>query len=245
MTNFNPRNNDSTERPLTTRRVDPDEVNYEEGYVDGRISEQTDRDLMVREVEEERANNGLLLGILLLALVGLGVGAYFLWARDRRPTTIVVPQSSPAAPSNQQNAPRERELVPVPVPAQPSTRTTIVVPQAPNPPASTNNNRERTVIERTNTDRTREVVPAPANPPQEQAPDVNVNVTQPTPQAPPSASPAAPVESPASDLNSPQPAPQGTTGNGSESNVENQQGTTSPSESVTSPAPAVTASPVP
>jgi hypothetical protein len=227
MTNFNPRNNDPNERPLTTRRVDPDEVNYEEGYVDGRVSEQIDRDLTVRAVEEERANNGLLLGILLLALVGLGVGAYFLWARDRRPTTIVVPPSSPAAP--QQNAPREV------APAQPSTRTTIVVPQAPNP------QNEKTIIER---ERTREVVPAPANPPQEQAPDVNVNVTQPTPQAPPSASPA-PVETPAPSLNSPQPAPQGTTGNGSESNLENQQNPTSPSENGASPAPAATASPVP
>jgi hypothetical protein len=267
MTNFNRGNNDYSER-RPAKIVNPDEVNYQEGYIDGRNSEENyqyeqERGIRARENEvreDERANNGLLLGILILAVLGLGIGAYFLWASNRKPTTIVLPSASPTAPNNSntnpQSAPREREIVPVPV--QPSNRTTIVVPPAPNSPASNNNNRqntqtEKTIIERTTRDRTREVVPA--NPPSGAAPEVNVNVTQPpsqtapnVPSAPP-ASPSAPVETPASSLNSPQPVPQTTSGSNSPSdsppNSGSQESAPTSGESGTSPAPTVSVTPVP
>ncbi|WP_146131588.1 hypothetical protein [Merismopedia glauca] len=226
----NPHQNDPNLPPDS--KANPDRLGYGDGYVDGQASEQNyqyAREEISYEREKSSANKGLILGISIASIIGLGLGAYFLSAGNRKPTTVIIP---PPAPNSTNSPTQERTIIertteraPQVVPVQPSSNTTIIVPANPSSSNQPQNSRtEKTTIERT-TERTKEVVPA--SPPPTQAPDPNL--TQPTPQ--PSSS--NPPDNP--NVNNPQAVPQPTTGDNS--TTEPPANTSTPNGSETSPPP--------
>jgi hypothetical protein len=132
--------------------VNPDPVDYRQGYVEGRTIEQQryEADQQIRD--NDNAGRGLLLGILLTGLVALTAGAfYFLNQRDRTPTpvnrTIIVPTTAPSTSPSPSPSPEVREriierdrVVPVPqesAPAPaPKINITVPKPAAPAPTQS-------------------------------------------------------------------------------------------------------------
>jgi hypothetical protein len=137
--------------------VDPRRaVSYRDGYIHGRVSERhlQEEELVVRD--NNNAARGLLIGIVLTALVAIGVGALFFWNQRQQ-------EQIPAAPA----------VVPV-------------VPASPAPATSQNQGKQTTVIERHTVEQVPVSVPQQAAPPNvnvnvpaQPAPRTNVNVTVP------------------------------------------------------------------
>lgn len=132
MTNFN--NPNFRDRPtpaaqpasdladgLTQRPAVRNQATYQDGYWQGRASEQ--RNLaQQRANEEEGVASGVIFGILLASLLGLGVGTYlYLTGQNRTPVvtpTQVNPSPAPAqSPIVQERIIERDRVVPVPQPA--------------------------------------------------------------------------------------------------------------------------------
>lgn len=130
--------------------VNPDPVDYRQGYVEGRAIEQHRYEANQEIRDNDNAGRGLLLGILLTGLFALTAGAfYFLTQRDRTPTpvnrTIIVPTTAPSTSPSPSPSPEVREriierdrVVPVPQEAAPAPapKINITVPKS-ETPAST------------------------------------------------------------------------------------------------------------
>jgi hypothetical protein len=118
MTDLNKIQERPTETTIHTRQVSPSEIAYRDGYVQGRLSEQhyqyqAHQAQAQRARETENAFNGFLLGMLLTAIVGLGVGAFFLFAKPgtENPLRDTVPAPSPSASEPQKQADRQTTII--------------------------------------------------------------------------------------------------------------------------------------
>lgn len=96
MTNFNNPQGSSDEDnvPLT-----PNEKSYREGYVRGRVGNEETQFERERAAENGGTANGLVIGGILTALLGLGAAAVYYWSKpaDTVPTTIINNPPTPAA----------------------------------------------------------------------------------------------------------------------------------------------------
>jgi hypothetical protein len=89
---------DANGRPLT-----PEEISYQDGYTQGRDTDDEIQYQRERVAENSGAVSGLVIGGILAALVGLGT-AYYYWGQPApAPTTIInnPPSPAPAAPQKQ------------------------------------------------------------------------------------------------------------------------------------------------
>lgn len=148
MTNFN--NPERRDRPvaanqnlsnqelsegLTQRSAVQDRAGYQDGYWQGRYSERRNQ-AERRAYEEDSAASGLILGLLLAALAGLGLGTYFFLNEQNRtpvvtPPTIRIPNASPSPSSQVRERIIERDrVVPVPqqAPSMPDVNITVPNP---------------------------------------------------------------------------------------------------------------------
>lgn len=166
-----PVTHNTTTRTTETVNVDPSKkAAYHDGYVHGRVVENSQQAEIQRVRENDTAARGLLLGIILTSLIGLAVGAvYYLNQRNEAVEPAVTPTTAPRAiepspaPTPIRSTERETTIIeraiPVPQPSaeeRPATPTNIdiTVPTPPSQPAPT------------------ETKPAPATPP-------NINITVP------------------------------------------------------------------
>ncbi|MBD2040665.1 hypothetical protein [Microcoleus sp. FACHB-672] len=162
--------NTTTRTTETVNGVNPaKKAAYHDGYVHGRVVENSQQAEVQRVRENDTAARGLLLGIILTSLIGLALGAvYYLNQRNEAPNPAVAPTTAPRAiepsPAEAPIRSTERETtiieraIPVPQPAapQPSSPTNIdiTVPNPSSQPAPA------------------ETKPAPITPP-------NINITVP------------------------------------------------------------------
>ncbi|WP_295613220.1 hypothetical protein [Chamaesiphon sp. GL140_3_metabinner_50] len=89
---------DADGRPLT-----PEEISYQDGYSQGRGSEDEIQYQRERAAENSGAASGLVIGGILATLVGLGT-AYYYWGQPApAPTTVInnPPSPAPVAPQKQ------------------------------------------------------------------------------------------------------------------------------------------------
>jgi hypothetical protein len=89
---------DANGRPLT-----PEEISYQDGYTQGRGTEDEIQYQRERAAENSGAASGLVIGGILATLIGLGT-AYYYWGQPApAPTTIInnPPSPAPAAPQKQ------------------------------------------------------------------------------------------------------------------------------------------------
>jgi hypothetical protein len=136
MTNFNnPESRDRPAAPVPPQTVGTPNINNTS------LSEQRRYEAEQRDREDSNAFGGLLLGMLLTALVGLGVAAYYFLNNRPATTTIITPANPVASPSPQvKERIIERDRI-VPVPQQsvapaPNVNVTIPNPVAPQAPAA-------------------------------------------------------------------------------------------------------------
>ncbi|NDJ17332.1 hypothetical protein [Myxacorys almedinensis] len=117
--------------------VDPDPVNYRQGYVEGKAVEQHRYEANQQIRDNDNAGRGLLVGILATGLLALvGASFYFLTQRPTPPTrTIVVPSAAPSVSPSPSPSPEVRErvierdrIVPVPQQSAPAPNI-ITIPQ--------------------------------------------------------------------------------------------------------------------
>lgn len=123
----------SAQTPVQHQPVQP-QTTYRDGYYQGRQAERYDEELRARE--SDSATNGVLIGLLLAALVGLGLGAFFYLNQENRPR-IVVPNVAPSAspspsPRIQERIIERDRVVPVPQTVTPPN-VNITVPPAQQP----------------------------------------------------------------------------------------------------------------
>ena len=160
--------------------VNPDPVDYQQGYVEGKAVEQQRYEVNQQIRDNDSAGRGLLLGILATGLLALaGASFYFLTQRDRTPVpvnrTIIVPSAAPSTSPSASPSPQvqeriiERDRV-VPVPQAPKV-ITIPQPAAPTQSAPT---QPSTPAQST---------PKETAPTQPDQPDTSSESTQPTPDA--------------------------------------------------------------
>ncbi|MBC6434670.1 hypothetical protein FM036_30915 [Nostoc sp. HG1] len=135
MTNFN--NPQPDDRPSTS--VPPQNIDAQ-----NRIAEQRNYEAAQRDREDSNAFGGLMLGMVLTAVVGLGIAAYYFLNNQRPSTTNIItpanPVTSPSPQVKERIIERDR-IVPVPVPQQssapaPNVNVTIPNPVAPQAPAA-------------------------------------------------------------------------------------------------------------
>jgi|UPI00035EE2F2 hypothetical protein len=129
-----------TSETVDNSSVDPN--SYESGHVRGRTSERNYQEHRLAEVYEDNASGGFLLGLLLVLLAGLTVGAvWFFTQRDETrnntppaPTVTVTPTQTPQSQTKiiertkEVAVPVERTKevpVPFPVPQQNSSPPTV------------------------------------------------------------------------------------------------------------------------
>ena len=156
-------------------KVDP--KSYENGYVKGQTSERIYQEETLAERDNENANRGLLIGILLTALAGLiGGSLWYFTQRDQAVDNTVAPVAVP---------------VPVNSPSPNLTPTVTLTPQ-----------NQTTIIERTKevpvtVEKTKEVPVFIPVPQQKAAPaptvTPNINITVPPQQPAAKQTPAAPT----------------------------------------------------
>lgn len=120
----------SAQTPVQNQPVHP-QPTYRDGYYQGRQAERYNEELRTRE--SDSATNGVLIGLLLAALVGLGLGAFFYLNQENRPRivvpNVVAPSASPSpAPQKERIIERDR-VVPVPQTVTPPD-VNITVPPA-------------------------------------------------------------------------------------------------------------------
>ncbi|HCF25819.1 MAG TPA: hypothetical protein DEV81_01030 [Cyanobacteria bacterium UBA11049] len=124
--------------------VSPVENSYQRGYVQGRIVDRRDQEVLQAR-ENESATNGFLIGILLTSIVGIVIAAlYFIYQQSQAPAPVVpVPVPTQSNPSETQDnnteireriIERTREVVPIPQPQAPAP-TNEQPEVAPQPPA--------------------------------------------------------------------------------------------------------------
>lgn len=130
MTNFkNPDPGDDVSPKSTPPSVPPQTIETQ-----NRLAEQRNYEAARRDRDDSNAFGGLLFGILLTALVGLGVAAYYFLNNQRPSTTNIITPASPATSPSPQIKERiiERDRI-VPVPQQQSTPAPNVNVIIPNP----------------------------------------------------------------------------------------------------------------
>jgi hypothetical protein len=130
------------EKTVNTRSVTPAEVAYRDGYITGQVkSEQQQRDLdRIRYEnqttrESESAASGLLTGIILTALIGSGIAAYFLISQAQKIPVVksTTPQIQKETKVIEKTTDRVREVSPPAVPnvAVPNVEVTVPSPVQP------------------------------------------------------------------------------------------------------------------
>lgn len=163
-------NHDDLSNSVAEQKPAYNHTAYHNGYNNGRVAERrvSNVEERVRSREGESAANGLFVGIILTALVGLGFGLfYFLNYESRTPVVVpnvIKPEASPSPtqPENRTTVIERDRIVPVPQTA-PAPEVNIQVPNPVNSAPS-------------NTDSSNDSAP-PATQPQ----------TQPSPQSSPEA----------------------------------------------------------
>lgn len=154
---------------------------YQDGYIQGRVSENHYQQEVLTERDNENASRGLLLGILLTSLAALTAGAlWFLNQKDEvvepaSQTTIIAPKPS-AKPSPQPSVAPEKTTV-----IEKTKEVPVVVPQAPAPASAPDINI---------TLPSPAVVPAPASETQKESKSTTSTTTV-TPTTPSSSDPSA------------------------------------------------------
>lgn len=129
---------------------------YQDGYAQGRVSENHYQQEVLTERDNENASRGLLLGILLTSLAALTAGA--LWFLNQKQEVEPVTQTDIVVPA-------------------PSTKPSPVQSKAPE--------KQTTVIEKTKEVPLPVVIPqAPAPQAPASAPDINITLPSPASQAP-------------------------------------------------------------
>lgn len=123
MTNKRPVNsfdNNDSQDNVHGRKVTPSEVSYRDGYVEGQSVERSQvvNDQYAREEirESNGVANGLVLGLVFAALVGLVAGGLYFTTRNE---TNTAPVAAPASPQPQRNT----TIIERP---QPQRNTTII-----------------------------------------------------------------------------------------------------------------------
>ncbi len=132
---------DSTQPSDDYNVVNPDPIDYREGYEQGRAVEQHRYEANQQIRDNDNASRGILLGILLTSLVAIALGGYF-WLNQRNRTeapvnrTIVVPTTAPSPSVSPSPSPEVRErvierdrIVPVPQSPAPAPNINVTVPQ--------------------------------------------------------------------------------------------------------------------
>lgn len=162
---------------------------YQDGYVQGRVVENSLQNDYKRVRDNDNAARGLMLGIGLTSLVGLAVGAvYFLNQREEAPAPQVIPQvitvpkaNDPSpAPSQSRTIEKQKTIiekivpVPQPSPVQPVQKA-VPAPQPPSPAPNIN----ITVPNSQRQEAPREQ-PKSAPAPAPATPSNNINITVPT-----------------------------------------------------------------
>jgi len=134
MTNFN--NQDSRDVPSTD--IPSTSVPAQNIDTQNRLAQQRNYETVQRDREDSNAFGGLLLGMLLTALVGLGVAAYYFLNQRPSTTNIITPANPVASPSPQvKERIIERDRI-VPVPQQssaPAPNVNVTIPNPIAPPA--------------------------------------------------------------------------------------------------------------
>ena len=131
MTNFN--DPDPRDRPSTS--VPPQNIDARNIEAQNRLTEQRNYETVQRDREDSNAFGGLLLGMLLTALVGLGVAAYYFLNQRPNTTNTITPANPVTSPSPQvKERIIERDRI-VPVPQQSSAPAPNVNVTIPNPVA--------------------------------------------------------------------------------------------------------------
>ncbi|MBM0742697.1 hypothetical protein JOY44_13950 [Phormidium sp. CLA17] len=132
MTNFNkpdPRDD------INPASVPPQNIDAQNRNIDAqnRLIEQRNSEAAQRDREDSNTFGGLLLGMLLTALVGLGVAAYYFLNQRPSTTNIITPANPVTSPSPQiKERIIERDRI-VPVPQQSSAPAPNVNVTIPNP----------------------------------------------------------------------------------------------------------------
>ncbi len=147
---------------VNARPVTSNEVNYNDGYAHGRVNENL-RQQEQKVREENNSMGGLLLGILITGFVGLIAGTtFFFYYNQRGDTDSTTPVPETPAATEPQDQPRNTTII-----ERTIERTKDVVPVPQQQPSGP------TIIE---------APPAPA-------PNVEVNIPNPTNQEPASTEP--------------------------------------------------------
>jgi len=123
---------------VNTRPASADEVSYRDGYVHGRSLEQQSQSDREQVRESNSTANGLFIGVLFVALIGMGAAAFFYANRSNEPVRGSTTSPSPAAVQPQQKETtiiertidRTQEVVPA---APPDIKINISPPQPANP----------------------------------------------------------------------------------------------------------------
>lgn len=138
-----------TNETVNNPNVDPNQkAAYHDGYVHGRVVENSRQERHLHERDNNNAARGLLLGILLTSLLGLLAGALYFWNERNEaadsvapvaPAGQVVEPSASPSPINRETTIIER-VVPIPTPQQTTPPdVNITVPESQNQaPAQTN-----------------------------------------------------------------------------------------------------------
>jgi len=119
---------------LTQRSAAHNQATYQDGYVQGRYTEQRNS-ANQRAAEEEGTANGLIFGLLLAALAGLGLGTYFYLTGQNRTPQVAPTVTNPAPTTSPSPQVRERiierdRVVPVPQQAPTQPQVNITVPNS-------------------------------------------------------------------------------------------------------------------
>lgn len=159
MSNLQNRNPNNRQVPPNNDGTDPNQnVAYRDGYLHGRVSERRIQEESQQIRDNDNSARGLLIGIALASLVGLTIGAIFLFSRRQEtpaPAPVIAPVVTPEVTQTPQPEKtiiqRETRVEQVPVapsptatitplprvnitvPPQPTPRVTVTVPPQPAP----------------------------------------------------------------------------------------------------------------
>jgi cytoskeletal protein RodZ len=106
MTNLKRTDKQFIDEATVIQELTPREISYREGYVQGQQSEQYRQHQQYRKqksLEDQNLSLGVVLGILLTASIGLGVGAFYVFNQQQKPIPVASPTASPevnASPSS-------------------------------------------------------------------------------------------------------------------------------------------------
>lgn len=163
-----PVTHNTTSRTTETVNVDPSKkAAYHDGYVHGRVIENSQQAEIRRVRENDTAARGLLLGIILTSLLGLGLAAvYYLNQRNEAVEPAVTPTT----------APRAIEPSPAPTPIRSTERETTIIERAIPVPQPSAEERPATP---TNIDITVPTPPSQPTPAATPTTPPNINITVP------------------------------------------------------------------